>query len=295
MDLEWCRKQLALNQSNIYSTKNPIDKPNSSTAESAQLEPTYLIYTEPELHLCLSMPYFCSDTSWNYRTFRRLCQDTLPDGSVGSPYDCSLVDRWNEYEDWCNQLCCSEDPEFFGLESCQDERCSDDPSIQKILSSKFLDTFVLQHGFTPPKEKPLGNFLMDIDVQEARSHEKPLHLFDEWKDSLNRGHGPETLKPHNLNDPASSKPFMKISGCCSCRRHSLPTYFERDLLDSGFPDNKHQEVQFTITALDDIEITVVVELLHGLYYPDFDEYFGDHDKGDLVVHTPKVDLRMVLS
>uniref|UniRef100_A0A7S4RD69 Uncharacterized protein n=1 Tax=Ditylum brightwellii TaxID=49249 RepID=A0A7S4RD69_9STRA len=66
----------------------------------------------------------------------------------------------------------------------------------------------------------------------------------------------------------------------------MPSYFEKQKIDSGFPDNKHQEVQFTVTALETQQITVVVELLHGFYYADFDSYFGSYNKSELQIHTP---------
>lgn len=260
-DVEWCREQ----------TDERDD---------------FLLYTEPDLDKCLSMPYFCADTKWNYRTFRRLCQEKLPDGGTGSPYDCTLSDRWEDYSRWSDSLCCSatEDPLFQSLSPCINGTCSDDEAVQSILQNKFSDKFQLSHGFVPPVTAPNGSFIMDAGLQEARDHPSPLDLFNEWQSG-----GPasnETLKPHNIHRPNESADWKRHSGCCRCRPHPLPAYFSSTSTDDGFPDDKHQQVQFTITALAEVELVIVVELLHGQFYPDFDEYFSTYDKSLVRVHSP---------
>ena len=272
-DVEWCKEQTMR-----------YENDTSTSEERAAFESNYLLYTEPDLHKCLSMPFFCDNTSWNLRTFRRLCRQTLPDGSVGSPYDCSLVDRWEEYEQWANALCCSTDPSFQGVNACINGVCTKDDQVHSILQEKFGDVFRQAYGFDPPQAAPQGSFIMDAVLQEARGHPAPLELFNEWKD------GPvgsnDNLKPHNVNHAAESTPWREETGCCQCQPHPLPSYFGEAVKDSMFPDNKHQHVQFTISALSSVELTVVVELLHGQYYPDFDEYFSTYDRSRLRVHTP---------
>lgn len=51
-----------------------------------------------------------------------------------------------------------------------------------------------------------------------------------------------------------------------------------------YPDTKHNLVSFSITALKEVEITAAVELLHGMYYSDFDTMLDD--VGELFVFTP---------
>lgn len=263
-DVEWCREQTGKRDD-------------------------FLLFTEPDLDKCLSIPYFCANTEWNYRTFRRLCQETLSDGSTGTPYDCSLSDRWEDYSRWSNSLCCSatEDPLFQGLSACVNGTCSDDEAVQSILRNKFSDKFRLSHGFDPPVTAPTGSFIMDPALQEARDHPFPLDLFNEWQSGGPIGPGSnDTLKPHNIHRPNQSVQWKHRSGCCRCQPHPLPTYFSSTSTDDGFPDDKHQLVQFTITALADVELVVVVELLHGQFYPDFDEYFSTYDKSLVRVHSP---------
>jgi len=74
--------------------------------------------------------------------------------------------------------------------------------------------------------------------------------------------------------------------CCLCQSHSLPTFFDSLVTDSGFLDNKHQIIQLSITALEHVQLDVHIELLHGSYYRDFDSYFRRKDKSELHVYTP---------
>lgn len=75
-------------------------------------------------------------------------------------------------------------------------------------------------------------------------------------------------------------------GCCSCERTQMPYFFDDATTpDLGYPDNKHSYVQLTITAIERTQVTVVLELLHGLYVQDFDDGFTD-DRFDLYVFTP---------
>ncbi|TYZ61830.1 hypothetical protein PybrP1_007587 [[Pythium] brassicae (nom. inval.)] len=76
-----------------------------------------------------------------------------------------------------------------------------------------------------------------------------------------------------------------LPGCCACERHEMPYYFEDTTLDLGFPDNKHGYLQFSIAAVERSELTIVLELLHGLYVQDFEESFTD-DRFDFDIFTP---------
>lgn len=59
----------------------------------------------------------------------------------------------------------------------------------------------------------------------------------------------------------------------------------RPLLPSRrYPDTKHNLVSFAITALKEVEITATLELLNGMYYPDFDNLL--ENIGELFIFTP---------
>ncbi|GLE05146.1 hypothetical protein PINS_up014134 [Pythium insidiosum] len=90
-----------------------------------------------------------------------------------------------------------------------------------------------------------------------------------------------------MQDIANGSSFEKASypGCCSCERHEMPFFFEDTKSDLGFPDNKHGYLQFSVSAIERTELTIVVELLHGLYVRDFVEGFTQ-DRFDMNVFTP---------
>jgi hypothetical protein len=77
-----------------------------------------------------------------------------------------------------------------------------------------------------------------------------------------------------------------LKACCLCQPHPLPTFFQTKISNSGFLDDKHQEIQISITALEHIKVEVAVELLHGSYYRDFDLYFKETDRMHCHVFTP---------
>lgn len=43
-------------------------------------------------------------------------------------------------------------------------------------------------------------------------------------------------------------------------------------------------MSFTVTALKEVEVTLSLELLHGIYYPDFDNLMNNI--GELLIFTP---------
>ena len=51
-----------------------------------------------------------------------------------------------------------------------------------------------------------------------------------------------------------------------------------------YPDTKHNLVSFSLTALKEVEVTAALELLHGMYYSDFDNML--ENVGELFVFTP---------
>ncbi|RYY36585.1 hypothetical protein EON62_01650, partial [archaeon] len=72
--------------------------------------------------------------------------------------------------------------------------------------------------------------------------------------------------------------------CCSCQRKSMPTWLEIQQDTPPYFDNKHGIVTVTITALQDAYLTVVLELLHGLYVTPFDTDFEGVAR--MYVHQP---------
>jgi hypothetical protein len=92
----------------------------------------------------------------------------------------------------------------------------------------------------------------------------------------------------DLVNPTSETPgvWAYMPSCCACEPHYMPYYFASDAENPapGYPDNKHGFVELQLTALDDTQLTVVVELLHGQFYTAFDSLVPD--KGDVFVHRP---------
>lgn len=76
-----------------------------------------------------------------------------------------------------------------------------------------------------------------------------------------------------------------VPGCCSCEPHWMP-YFFRDtsIVDEGFMDKEHNFVQFSLLSVEDVQLTIVLELLHGQYIQEFDAFVPD--MADIFVHTP---------
>ena len=72
--------------------------------------------------------------------------------------------------------------------------------------------------------------------------------------------------------------------CCLCQPHANTYWLDTNVAQPPFFDNKHTIVQVQITALQDVNLLVTLELMHGLYYQDYDE--GFLGIGALKVHTP---------
>ncbi len=73
-------------------------------------------------------------------------------------------------------------------------------------------------------------------------------------------------------------------GCCQCQPHSLPAFFADTSQDRGFPDNKHNLIQVSFTALQPVDVLLVLELFHGYYYHEVDTEL--HDIGELSIFVP---------
>jgi hypothetical protein len=73
--------------------------------------------------------------------------------------------------------------------------------------------------------------------------------------------------------------------CCKCRPKALPSWITNPVQQYPFFDNKHKVWTFTLTALHETNLLVVMELLHGLYYGDFDTAFNDI--AEMYVHSPQ--------
>lgn len=64
----------------------------------------------------------------------------------------------------------------------------------------------------------------------------------------------------------------------------MPEYFYDDKTNLGYEDDKHGFIQLTFQALEQIEITVAMELLNGNHIIDFE--LNIIDIGDVFVHSP---------
>jgi len=250
---------------------------------------SFVLFSEPDLDKCLTRSYFCLDKSWNFLSYRRLCQDTKDDGSLSPVYNCSDVQRWETYSQWRDGICCADQvPELRGFNACQDDKtCIDDPQVESIIRDKLIGVFELDYGYIPPKEEPKGMFLMNAKLQADIDNDSPIDLFDEYQEAFNEEQNAVSSPLHNKYKPESSSPWLETSGCCKCRRQSMPAFFATNYPVSGYPDDKHQPIQLTISALAKVDLTVVVELVHGRYYADFSDYFSPMDKTMLRIHSPK--------
>ena len=166
------------------------------------------------------------------------------------------------------------------MRACISNKCVQDDTILNLVYENHKNKFIFEHGFDPPLSRPRGKFVMNSEIQEDLSNPNPFELFNKWKNN-------SAQQCHNMNDPGSSLPWKTTESCCSCVRHSMPSYFVQNDVNSGFPDNKHRWVKFTLTALKNVKLTIAFELLHGLYYDEFDEYFGSFNKAHMHIHTPK--------
>eukprot|EP00599_Poterioochromonas_sp_BG-1_P003191 CAMPEP_0173133270 /NCGR_PEP_ID=MMETSP1105-20130129/630_1 /TAXON_ID=2985 /ORGANISM="Ochromonas sp., Strain BG-1" /LENGTH=1788 /DNA_ID=CAMNT_0014044913 /DNA_START=1672 /DNA_END=7038 /DNA_ORIENTATION=+ len=88
-----------------------------------------------------------------------------------------------------------------------------------------------------------------------------------------------------IQNPVENDPYsLTVTGCCQCKRYILPYYFLDALTDEGSTDNKHGFVQLSMVVVADTELTLVVELLDGQFYQDFDENIPGHT--DISIFTP---------
>lgn len=238
-----------------------------------------LLFSEPDIKKCLSRPYFCSSSEWDFLTFRRLCQDLFPSGELSAIYDCADVNRWEVYSRWRDKICCSSVPELRGIDSCDQVRsvCTSNPLIEVIIRDKLIGIFEAENEYLPPLQQPLGQLLMNTTKQEDRDHEFPFELFDTWQ-------SPREALNHK---PGLNQPWIQKKGCCECKTHPMPQFFHSSRNMSGYPDDKHQPIQITISALESVDISIAVELVHGRYYAEFNDYFGAMDKSSLRIHRPK--------
>ena len=294
IDVDWCMKQNKIFSQETYPLsheKTKYDKKGNpmptyiTPDEKAHFYSSYLIYSEPDIQKCLSIPFFCETKEWSRLSFRKLCQDRLDDKTMGPLYDCSLVDRYNEYIKWQNEKCCvSGGKQGF----CDEEACIYNSTIATKNVEHLMDEFIQERGYTPPTFHPKGEFVMNKTIQEDRLNESPLELFATLSPIPSKHYTSDTNDHLDYNNETKNIFYFenKSFGCCSCKRKKMPKYFEYQILDGGFPDNKHQLIQLSITALESVNLTVVIELLHGLYYSEFDEYFAKNDWIEIHIHSP---------
>ncbi|CAM9426180.1 unnamed protein product, partial [Ectocarpus fasciculatus] len=107
-------------------------------------------------------------------------------------------------------------------------------------------------------------------------------LFDQYGNPLS-GNAQEDSWFYTPED-REGEIYETTPGCCQCESHSLPPYFDDTSADQGYPDTKHNLISFSLTALKEVEVTAALELLHGMYYSDFDNMMDNI--GELFIFTP---------
>ena len=245
-------------------------------------EEDFMIYSRPELKKCASMPYFCEEKSWGSLRFRKLCQDQLSDGKKSIIYDCSWVQRWEEFMTWSKNYCVVANQG----QSCVKEACMNG-SVHNGNGSKscLYAIFEKEFGYPPPPFEPKGSFIMDSVVQEDKANLDPFSLFNKECNGTCKG---DIHKKNPFNDEARIS-HIQSKGCCNCKPHPLPAFFEsRHETASGFTDNKHYNISFTISALESVDLLVVFELLNGKFIKHFTRHF-EQAKGVFThrVHSPQ--------
>ena len=233
-----------------------------NSMESREFNSTYLIYNEPDLHKCVSSSYFCTEKAWNYASFRKVCAD----GPL--KYDCSLHDKWKLYKKWIDGF--SNSILDTGHTSCSNGQCYNPEALDWNIKQELHGRFRKEFGFEPPTVPPNGKFLMDRTIQEDHDNPNMLSLFNFWQGPPNASQSP---LPHNLHNPDISAIWKNEPGCCNCKPQKLPNFFRKISETSGFPDDKHRSLHFTVSAMKPTNITVVIELLNGKFYNDFDDIY----------------------
>ena len=241
VDTIWCKKRREKIQ-------------HHSDEEKLQFNSTFLMYTEPDLHKCLSVPFFCEENHWKKKSFRKLCQDEIGNNTYGPIYDCIEVKRWDQYIIWRESIL------------NHNAELGDDVSDEK-----YRNIFFTEYGFKPPRMKPKGQLLMDAALQENRMHSKPLSLFNDEE---------------GLDEEKNHITLMKISGCCDCQPQFLPQFFTENKKVSGYPDDKHKLLKFSISTTKRVELTAVLELLHGRYTEYFNSNLISNELKSLYIHRP---------
>jgi len=274
--LQKYRKQVCVHQN---GTSIDIDLCTNGTFADESL-----IYSEPDLERCLSLPLFCEDKPWNYLTFRKLCRDEGPFDQNSLVYKCSLVDQWFQYKTWKDDICCSVKNEMGKNHNCSKESCILDELEDRVLTDRFHPIFEKEFGFSPPKFEPKASFIMSKELQEESENINPLSLFEEWNFALNAS--VRIRSPFSAEQPDQGFPWKQTDGCCKCKSHPLPKFFQSNAKDSGLSDNKHHNISFTVTALEDTQITTVIELLNGQFYSFFDNHFYQNDVFTSYTHRP---------
>jgi len=77
---------------------------------------------------------------------------------------------------------------------------------------------------------------------------------------------------------------VACADCCACQARRMPAWLNSGAPVAPYLDNKHTVVAVSLTPIQDVVVTVAVELLHGMYYTEFEA--GMAGVGYLHVHTP---------
>jgi Chromosome segregation ATPases len=229
-----------------------------------------MLYSQPNLEKCLaSSSFLCEERNWDELKFRRVCKNDY-DGSL---FPCSDIQLWNDYLKIRDLSCCSYKKNLNSAKTCSRESClmgaleeqsfldNLDPIFQRV--KKYL---LLGYG-------PRGSFVMDKDLQEATDTDDILSLF-EYSYYFSDG---------NFR---TNVPWVRSKNCCKCKSEPLPSFFRSNKETSGFPDNKHRNITFTISSSEKSNITVAIDLLNGHYQSFFAILSQRNDTFSFVIHRP---------
>ena len=234
------------------------------------LDPCMFDYYEGDLFKCQQVPYFCDDTPrylQNWRMPMEFC-------------------RRNPFSEFCTTRSYRDSLNNFeaGKTAVDYELLSGGLTTQEV--------FQLYSGWV--ESYALFGYRCDATISDPSSPNYGVNARTAASRLMNNSGFEVSLKPF-LAPPLGliDEPqfVMNVTGCCQCEPHSMPSFFNKDILDAGFPDNKHSEVQLSISALKDTSITVCLELQHAQYLAEFETHVHrtttyKNGTSEIFVHVP---------
>jgi hypothetical protein len=254
---------------NICVHKNRTSMPLEICQENNGHNDT-ILYSEPNLEKCLSSTsFFCKEKMWEMLKFRKLCQND----DNAELFPCSDIDIWNDYLKIRELNCCSTKHKQSLVGICSKESCSLDVQEEQNFLSSLDPQFQRVKKYLSTGRGPRGSLVMDKDLQEDIDNNDILALFE---------------GSYHLSDGKvkTKMPWIRSKSCCQCKPEPLPAYFRMNKETSGYPDNKHLNITFTISALEKTNLTAVIELLNGQYHSFFHTFSKRKGIFSYEIHRP---------